>query len=455
MISSGNRNPLYSESGRQSRSALLADNSTIRQPDNAKIWEQRPKWRPHHGCSPAAGPAGTSAQIERVLDVLNSGMLAPMISIGHRSGLFDAMAALPPASSERIAQVAGLDERYVRELLAAMTTGRIVDHDPAAMTFTLPPAHAAWLTRAAGPDNLAVQAQYVGLLAEVEDDILGCFRDGGGVGYAAFPRFQALMAEDSGAVHDATLIEVTLPLVAGLVERLRAGIDVADVGCGSGHAVNLMGAAFPASRFVGFDTSDTGPGRRDRRGPPPGPDQCPLRPQGCRHPRRNRTVRPHHDLRRGPRPGPPGPGAHRHRAVAAARRGLPVRGHHRVQHVGRQPRPPARAVPVHHLLHALHDRLPRRRRHGPGHHVGDKLRGGCSPRPGSPRWTTKHVDGDILNTYYIATRSEHVSGTSTVRTRASAQAIAADSGLRCTDRLPTAGAIVNTCGSRSFMRPPR
>ena len=205
-------------------------------------------------------PTGSSAFAERVLDVVNSGMLALMISIGHRSGLFDAMAALPPATSERIAQVAGLDERYVREWLAAMTTGRIVDHDPAAMTFTLPPAHAAWLTRAAGPDNLAVQAQYVGLLAEVEDDILGCFRDGGGVGYAAFPRFQALMAEDSGAVHDATLIEVTLPLVTGLVERLRSGIDVADVGCGSGHAVNLMGAAFPASRFVGFDVSDTGLG---------------------------------------------------------------------------------------------------------------------------------------------------------------------------------------------------
>ena len=93
---------------------------------------------------------GSSEFAERVLDVLNSGMLALMISIGHRSGLFDAMAALPPATSGRIAQVAGLDERYVREWLAAMTTGRIVDHDPAAMTFTLPPAHAAWLTRAAG-----------------------------------------------------------------------------------------------------------------------------------------------------------------------------------------------------------------------------------------------------------------------------------------------------------------
>ena len=65
------------------------------------------------------------------------------------------------------------------------------------------------------------------------------------------------MAEDTGAVHDATLIDVTLPLVPGLVGRLEHGIDVADIGCGSGHAANLMAAAFPASRFAGFDLSDT------------------------------------------------------------------------------------------------------------------------------------------------------------------------------------------------------
>jgi SAM-dependent methyltransferase len=63
------------------------------------------------------------------------------------------------------------------------------------------------------------------------------------------------MAEDSGAVRDATLIDVTLPLVPGMTDRLREGIEVADVGCGSGHALNLMAAAFPASRFVGFDVS--------------------------------------------------------------------------------------------------------------------------------------------------------------------------------------------------------
>lgn len=205
-----------------------------------------------------AGGNGSAEFAERLIGVLNAGMLALMTSLGHRTGLFDAMASLPPATSVQLAEASGLDERYVREWLGAMTTGGIVDHDPVGMRFVLPPERAAWLTRAAGPENLALQAQYVGLLAQVEDQIVGCFRHGGGVPYSEFPKFQAIMAEDSGAVHDATLVDITLPLVPGLVERLQRGIDVADVGCGSGHAINLMAEAFPASRFVGFDISEAG-----------------------------------------------------------------------------------------------------------------------------------------------------------------------------------------------------
>jgi len=195
---------------------------------------------------------------EQLLGILNSGMLTLMISIGHRTGLFDTMAGLPATDSAGVAAVAGLDERYVREWLGAMTTGRIVEHDATAGTFRLPPAHAAMLTRAAGPDNLATIAQYVPLLAKVEPQIVECFRHGGGVPYSEFPEFQRLMAEESAQVFDATLIDVTVPLVPGLAERLTAGIDVADVGCGSGHAINLLADAFPASRFVGFDFSAEG-----------------------------------------------------------------------------------------------------------------------------------------------------------------------------------------------------
>ncbi|MGO9962456.1 MAG: class I SAM-dependent methyltransferase [Acidimicrobiales bacterium] len=193
----------------------------------------------------------------RLFGILNSGMLSLMMGIGHRTGLFDTMAVLPPSSSVEIAKAAGLNERYVREWLGAMTTGRIVDHDPVAMTFFLPHEHAASLTRAAGGGNLAVAAQWVGLLAQVEDQVVECFYRGGGVPYAAFPeRLTALQAEASGAGLDPGLVDATLPLVPGLIERLQSGIDVADVGCGSGQHVNLMARTFPASRFVGMDFFD-------------------------------------------------------------------------------------------------------------------------------------------------------------------------------------------------------
>ena len=205
--------------------------------------------------------AAAGAFAGRLLKTVNNGMLCLMISVGHRTGLFDALADGTAYTSAQLAERAGLNERYVREWLGAMVTGRIVDHDPAAHTYTLPAEHAAFLTRAAGLDNIALQTQYIALLGTVEDQIVACFRDGGGVPYAAFTDFQRLMAEDSATTFDAKLLAVTLPLVDGLTDRLDAGIDVADVGCGSGHALNLMAAAYPKSRFVGYDFSDEGLGR--------------------------------------------------------------------------------------------------------------------------------------------------------------------------------------------------
>jgi DNA-binding IclR family transcriptional regulator len=117
---------------------------------------------------------------ERMLRTMNEAALALMVSVGHRTGLFDAMAGMSAATSAEIASAAGLDERYVREWLAVMTTGRIVEHDGEAGTYSLPAGHAAWLTRAAGMQNLATGMQYIGLMAMVEDQIVECFRHGGG-----------------------------------------------------------------------------------------------------------------------------------------------------------------------------------------------------------------------------------------------------------------------------------
>jgi 2-polyprenyl-3-methyl-5-hydroxy-6-metoxy-1,4-benzoquinol methylase len=193
-----------------------------------------------------------------LLTVLNHGALALMTSIGHRTGLFDTMASLPPSTSAQIAQAAGLQERYVREWLGAMVTGRIVDYDPTTDTYTLPPEHAASLTRAATPNNMAMFMQYIPLLGAVEDGIVECFRHGSGVPYAAYPRFQQVMAEESSQTVAAALIDAILPLAPTVVAALQRGIDVLDVGCGRGHALNIMAKAFPQSHFTGYDFSKEG-----------------------------------------------------------------------------------------------------------------------------------------------------------------------------------------------------
>jgi SAM-dependent methyltransferase len=181
-----------------------------------------------------------------------------LISVGHRTGLFDAMAQMEPAESAEIATRAGLNERYVREWLGGMVVSGVVEYDAGRATYHLPAEHAAALTRAAGTSNMAVMANYLPVMASVEDEVVEAFRSGGGVPYSAFRRFHEVMAEDSGAVVDESLVGTTLPLVPGLIERLQAGIEVADVGCGAGHAVNTMAAAFPRSRFVGYDISSEG-----------------------------------------------------------------------------------------------------------------------------------------------------------------------------------------------------
>jgi len=196
-----------------------------------------------------------AAFTQRMVDVLNGGALSLMLSIGHRTGLFDVMAGLVPSTSAAIAARAGLSERYVREWLGALVTGGIVEYEVAGARFRLPPENAAALTRDAKCRNLAATAQWIPLLGAVEDEMVRCFERGGGVPYASFERFHAVLAEASEQTASADLLDHVLPLVPGLRGALESGIDVLDVGCGGGRALNLLARSFPKSRFTGFDLS--------------------------------------------------------------------------------------------------------------------------------------------------------------------------------------------------------
>jgi 2-polyprenyl-3-methyl-5-hydroxy-6-metoxy-1,4-benzoquinol methylase len=192
----------------------------------------------------------------RLLAALNDGALCLMVSVGHRTGLFDVMSQTPPSTSDELAARAGLNERYVREWLGAMTTARVVDVEEATGRFSLPAEHAALLTRAAAADNMAVFAQYIAVLGCVEDDIVECFKRGGGVPYRRFERFHEVMAEDSGQSVLSSLETHILPLVPGLTEQLAQGIRVLDVGCGRGRILNRLAELYPRSTFLGMDLSN-------------------------------------------------------------------------------------------------------------------------------------------------------------------------------------------------------
>ncbi len=201
-------------------------------------------------------PDAVKAFQGKLAGYMNASAAVLMISIGHQVGLFDTMASLQASTSDEIADAAGLDERYVREWLGAMVTAGIVRYRANAHTYQLPAEHAALTTRVAGPKNLARLMQFVPLLAAVEDQVVDRFREGGGIAYRDYARFHEVMAEVSGAQFEHGLVDRMLPLVPGMVEALEGGAEVADVGTGSGRAVNVMAAAFPASRFVGYDISE-------------------------------------------------------------------------------------------------------------------------------------------------------------------------------------------------------
>ncbi len=190
---------------------------------------------------------------EKMVGTLNGAAVALMTSIGHRLGLFDTLASMPNATSSDLAKSADVTERYLREWLGVMVTSAVVEYDAGRKTYRLPLEHAAFLTTAAKPDCLAVTSQFISVMASVEEEMIGRFRDGGGTHYHDYCRFHEVMAEDSAQLVVSALQEHILPLDPTLTERLERGIDVVDVGCGGGRAMLTLAQAYPASSFTGID----------------------------------------------------------------------------------------------------------------------------------------------------------------------------------------------------------
>lgn len=196
-----------------------------------------------------------AAFAEQLFGFYTGGMLTYLIDIGHRTGLF-AAATGGPATSEQLADRAGLHERYVREWLGAMVTGGVFEYDPLAATYDLPIEHAACLV-GDGADNLAPFARLNTHLAKHVHQVGDAFRNGGGVPYEEYrPEFTDVMDGLGRGGFDENLLTDWLDLVPEVRDRMGAGARVADIGCGTGHAIVVMAQAFPDSTFVGYDFAE-------------------------------------------------------------------------------------------------------------------------------------------------------------------------------------------------------
>lgn len=193
----------------------------------------------------------------RLFELFTGATLSCLIDIGRRTGLFDA-AARGPATSEELANRAGLQERYVREWLGAMAAAGIFEYEASTATYWLPREHGACLS-GDGPENLSGVALLTTILARHVPAVTDAFRHGGGVPYEAYvPEIHEALDALWGPIYANLLVPAYLPLAPGLTERLTAGARVADIGCGTGNALLVLASTFPDSTFVGYDLDDAG-----------------------------------------------------------------------------------------------------------------------------------------------------------------------------------------------------
>ena len=193
----------------------------------------------------------------KLLNIYTGGVLTQLIEVGYKVGLFE-VSKDGPATSQELSDRAGLKERYVREWLGAMTTSGIYSYDSESKRYTLPEEHAALLTGDTA-QNLCPISPMINHFGTHLSKLVACFRAGGGIPYSAYrPVFTQCMDDVWRRIYDQQLVAGFIGAVQGLPESLRRGIRVLDIGCGTGHAMNILAREFPTSRFYGYDIAEDG-----------------------------------------------------------------------------------------------------------------------------------------------------------------------------------------------------
>ena len=195
--------------------------------------------------------------LARAVNDLSASYGGVMVSLGHRLGLYKAMAGAGPLSAREVAQRAGCAERYVREWLNSQAAAGYVRYHATGETYELPPEQALVLADEDSPLFLPPAWNVPASLWFDEEKVAGAFRTGAGISWGdRHERLSCGVAAFYRNCYRGSLIRQWLPSLSGVLEKLEQGATVADVGCGHGHSTLLMAAAFPHSRFWGFDSHE-------------------------------------------------------------------------------------------------------------------------------------------------------------------------------------------------------
>lgn len=199
----------------------------------------------------------TRAFVDRFTTLASGATTIGMLAVADRIGLLASMAAGGAGTTDEIADEAGLDRRYTREILNGLVAARIVDFDPTTSTYSLPREHAAVVADDTSPYSMAGWLDMIPTALGLTDRIAGAAVKGGGVPFEEFGPHMIRGIDRGNRPSMLTLLTrrwiATMP---DIVERVEAGGRIADLGCGSGAAVEAMATAYPAASVVGFDISE-------------------------------------------------------------------------------------------------------------------------------------------------------------------------------------------------------
>jgi len=197
---------------------------------------------------------------DRLMDVLHrfvgdlgAAIGAGNVVVGHRLGLYRALAE-HPGTSDELAHATNCHPRYVAEWLRGQAAGGYVTYDPATETYSLSEEQAFVLS---DPDG-GVYAPGAFVLAlsamRAEDRLVEAFRSGEGIGWHEQDEDVFIGCEQFFRPGYLTnLVPNWIPALSGVGAKLAAGAKVADIGCGLGASTILLAENFPNSRFVGCD----------------------------------------------------------------------------------------------------------------------------------------------------------------------------------------------------------